>query len=441
MALRPERSPADDGAAGSPGVTTEPGATSAAGTPSTPDDSSGVIYDQAYYDSYGAKDESGAHIVRPYRRGTNWDRFFAHIADCIVDRLKPRSALDVGCAIGLLVEALRERGVDARGIDVSEWAISQVPEELQPFCRVGSLLEEIDGRFDLITCIEVIEHLPAHEAPAVVANICRHTDTVLFSSSPTDFEEPTHMNVQPPDYWVALFAERGFFRDLRHDASYLVPHAFVLRRQAWGLRELAEQYDRAWWQLQQTLLGVQATRDGLAAQLEATGRALAAAEPDLQEAREARRRADSELLEMQKRYDRLVDDLAASDGVVVNESGAGGDGDAADEAEDRPWWLNPQTFVALQASRDRFAREHDEAWRVVESARSELFASEDERARTEEELAALQGQLHEVQIQIEAERNATAALEQQARELDMLRRTKLFRYTARLREVYGRLRR
>jgi len=67
--------------------------------------------------------------------------------------------LDAGCAIGFLVEALRERGVDARGFDISEYAISQVPEHLQPYCTLGSITDEIDGRYDLITCIEVLEHL------------------------------------------------------------------------------------------------------------------------------------------------------------------------------------------------------------------------------------------------------------------------------------------
>ncbi len=87
------------------------------------------FYGEDYYGS--SYDQSGV----PYRRGEKlWEDLFARLADSIVATLGPRTALDVGCATGMLVEALRDRGVDARGIDVSAWAIDQVPETLRPFC-------------------------------------------------------------------------------------------------------------------------------------------------------------------------------------------------------------------------------------------------------------------------------------------------------------------
>ena len=47
-----------------------------------------------------------------------------------------------------------------------------------------------------------------------MANLCPHTADVLFSSTPFDYDEATHLNVQPPDYWAALFARHGFYRDV-----------------------------------------------------------------------------------------------------------------------------------------------------------------------------------------------------------------------------------
>ena len=55
-----------------------------------------------------------------------WCPQFQKIAEKINSIYQPRTFLDVGCAYGYLVEALRDLGVDAYGVDVSEYAISQV---------------------------------------------------------------------------------------------------------------------------------------------------------------------------------------------------------------------------------------------------------------------------------------------------------------------------
>jgi glycosyltransferase involved in cell wall biosynthesis len=178
-------------------------------------------YDEEYYES---------HCGVPYRRGTGgWEAFFGGIADAIVDRFGPRTVLDAGCAIGFLVEALRARGVDAEGIDISEYAISQVPAALRPYVRVAPITEELAHDYDLITCIEVLEHVSEEEAAAAVANFARHTQRVLFSSTPDDDKEPTHVNVRPPEYWSELFARSGLFHDPTIDASFVTPHAMVYR--------------------------------------------------------------------------------------------------------------------------------------------------------------------------------------------------------------------
>ena len=182
---------------------------------------------------------------QPYRRGNaKWHAFFGGIADAIVAEFAPRTVLDAGCGIGFLVEALRARGVEARGFDVSRYAIDQIPEQVRRFCTVASITDEIDGDYDLIVCIEVLEHLPAEAAEAAVANLARHTDLVLFYSTPDDFREPTHLNVRPPEYWVGLFGRHGLFRDLDVDVEFVAPHALVLRREGQTPVSVARQYER-----------------------------------------------------------------------------------------------------------------------------------------------------------------------------------------------------
>ena len=74
------------------------------------------------------------HVGRPYRKDDVWLRFFTPIADRIVSGIGPRRVLDAGCGPGLLVELLRERGVEAFGLDVSSYAIAHVPDPVKPFC-------------------------------------------------------------------------------------------------------------------------------------------------------------------------------------------------------------------------------------------------------------------------------------------------------------------
>ena len=147
----------------------------------------------------------------PYSRESPvFMNFFSIIADYLVRTLSPRTVMDAGCAIGLLVEALRDRGVDAWGVDISPYAISQVRSDIRSYCSVASLSEPISGRFDLITCIEVLEHMPEPEAVRAIGRLAQASDTILFSSSPTDFAEPTHVNVHQPMWWLAQFQRVGF---------------------------------------------------------------------------------------------------------------------------------------------------------------------------------------------------------------------------------------
>lgn len=55
----------------------------------------------------------------PMERNAVWLAQFAGIADRIISDMQPRTVLDAGCAMGFLVEALRARGVEAWGIDIS----------------------------------------------------------------------------------------------------------------------------------------------------------------------------------------------------------------------------------------------------------------------------------------------------------------------------------
>jgi SAM-dependent methyltransferase len=186
--------------------------------------SAGALYDENYYHS-GCGPE-------PYERSPKILEAFGNMAENIIREFAPKSVLDAGCAHGFLVESLWDRGVRARGVDISEFAISQVRRDMVPHCSVGSLLESVDGHYDLVCCIEVLEHIAGTDVPTAIANICAVTDRILFSSTPSDLDEPTHCYVQPPLMWIDHFADAGFVVDLEADVAFVAPHAIAFKRSA-----------------------------------------------------------------------------------------------------------------------------------------------------------------------------------------------------------------
>jgi SAM-dependent methyltransferase len=179
-----------------------------------------------------------------YVRDRSWLAFNAAIADRIVSEIGPRRVLDAGCGFGFLVEALRARGVEADGMDVSAYAVQNVHASVRDRCWQGSLADDLPRTFDLIVSIEVLEHIPAADAERVVGNICAHAGDVLFSSTPFDRKELTHVNVQPPEYWAEQFARHGFFRDVDFDASFVTPWAVRFRKRSEPVHRIVRDYER-----------------------------------------------------------------------------------------------------------------------------------------------------------------------------------------------------
>ena len=169
-------------------------------------------------------------IGRPYGRDDYWIGEATRRAERIVSTIGPRRVFDAGCAMGLLVEALRERGVDASGCDISSYALARVAPAVKDYCRHASVSEELSGRYDLIVCVEVLPHVMPDEADATIANFCRHTDDVLFSSMPVVNPWPRHVNLHPATYYEGVFARHGFFRDSDYDVGFISPWAVRYRR-------------------------------------------------------------------------------------------------------------------------------------------------------------------------------------------------------------------
>jgi SAM-dependent methyltransferase len=215
---------------------------------SKPDGSDGSVvhpgtvagdYAAGYYAHYAAEGVS-------YERNAFWLDFFGRIADRLIEDFHPKIALDAGCAIGLLVEALRDRGVEADGIDFSEFAVNHSREDIRQFLRVGSITEPLTQHYDLITCFEVVEHMPPQDADQAIINLCAFTDEVILTSTPMHYRDPTHTNIHPQEYWTERFARQGFIRDVDYDGSYIAPWAARYRRSTAPIHRVVADYDRAY---------------------------------------------------------------------------------------------------------------------------------------------------------------------------------------------------
>lgn len=173
----------------------------------------------------------------------HWRGFFRMVAERIIGAVAPTTVLDVGCAKGMLVQALREKGVAAEGFDLSDHAIDSAHPDARPHLRVASATDPIEGRWSLVTCIEVLEHMSPTDAQRAIDEITAVTDRVVFSSTPADFAEPTHVNVRPTASWASWFAERGFYRRNDIDMTFLSPWAVLFERSEPTPRELVQRYE------------------------------------------------------------------------------------------------------------------------------------------------------------------------------------------------------
>ncbi len=97
-------------------------------------------------------------------------------------------SLDVGCARGFLVEALRELGVEAEGCDASAFAVEHAAPGALGYVRLGDPtggLPYEDGSFELVSVLETLEHLPPEAVPGALGELRRVCRGILYATIPS----------------------------------------------------------------------------------------------------------------------------------------------------------------------------------------------------------------------------------------------------------------
>jgi 2-polyprenyl-3-methyl-5-hydroxy-6-metoxy-1,4-benzoquinol methylase len=135
-------------------------------------------------------------------------------------KYKFKKVLDVGCGIGQGVAIMRNKGIEAYGIDISEKIVPFWEEgNITQFCQVACAdkIPFPDDYFDLVICTEVMEHVPEEGVRDVLREIKRVGKQFFFTIAlatavhkmPHDGSEP-HICVKSPQWWKDVFEELGF---------------------------------------------------------------------------------------------------------------------------------------------------------------------------------------------------------------------------------------
>lgn len=105
--------------------------------------------------------------------------------------LQGKRVLDVGCGGGILSESMAEKGADVTGIDLGDKALKVAKlHQLESGSKVDyrlisveDLAKEQSASFDVVTCMEMLEHVPDPEAIVrACAQLVKPGGSVFFST-------------------------------------------------------------------------------------------------------------------------------------------------------------------------------------------------------------------------------------------------------------------
>jgi 2-polyprenyl-3-methyl-5-hydroxy-6-metoxy-1,4-benzoquinol methylase len=130
-------------------------------SPRIPDELIPALYDDAYYrgEGFDRTVNYSEEAQRDYRSSRIVRAICATVSQCFAP-VTAVKALDIGCGLGDMVLGMRDCGFDAAGSDSSPMAGEVLRRRGVPTLDdLETNPERYDGYFDLITCVEVIEHV------------------------------------------------------------------------------------------------------------------------------------------------------------------------------------------------------------------------------------------------------------------------------------------
>lgn len=133
------------------------------------------------------------------------------IVPLFLSYFKPDNVLDVGCGLGTWLKVFEDHKCDVFGIDGDYVITEDLIIGRNKFKDYDLNVKfDLKKKFDLVTSLEVAEHILPENAEAFIHSLCKHGDLVLFSAAIPGQEGTLHFNEQYNDYWINLFSQNDY---------------------------------------------------------------------------------------------------------------------------------------------------------------------------------------------------------------------------------------
>ncbi|MBO9655028.1 MAG: class I SAM-dependent methyltransferase [Agrobacterium tumefaciens] len=180
-----------------------------------------------YFDAdYFQNGHTKGTVYNNYLEVARSAEIYKEISRLIHTVFRPRRALEIGCATGVIVKQLNELGTEAHGIDVSSWAVEN-REHDNVLLAGAENLPFPNGHFDFIYSVHALEHIPVNLKVAAFSELRRVSgQAIQFHMMPIVGEgpyvgeqeavhsrlrkDPTHSLLEDIVWWRKQFEEIGF---------------------------------------------------------------------------------------------------------------------------------------------------------------------------------------------------------------------------------------
>lgn len=142
------------------------------------------------------------------------------IIPLLVELFSPRNVIDVGCGIANFLKVFGNHDiVDVKGLD-GDWVdLNKLGIPVEKFEKIDlergfdEYVRNNPRKYDLLISLEVAEHLSPNAAENFVGNLCKLSNTIVFSAAIPFQGGQDHINEQWQTYWIKIFNKNGFVCD------------------------------------------------------------------------------------------------------------------------------------------------------------------------------------------------------------------------------------
>jgi len=129
----------------------------------------------------------------------DWKNFF-----------KCESVIEFGCGLGPRVYAMNKIGLNAKGIEISKYAVDNAYDKN---IKLGNILNKIDYKSDLVVAYDVLEHLEYKDLNKAIDNLINSSKKYILISVPVIGDpnleaDKTHKIKETKEWWIKKFTNK-----------------------------------------------------------------------------------------------------------------------------------------------------------------------------------------------------------------------------------------